>query len=276
MLSTLTLCPLYSRFCQLTNPNIALALPEPPQAVPLPISDMGWQSNQISGVEASKSPEISDSSLTSSSPSVGHFSTMCQASHLMGLVLKHLTCSKPPAGDDGHNSTEHFDEALQLHNTLVALDSCISLGDWQSEINHNNLEVLSMVCSSRFILYNKHGCNEPDVRSGADRLRVETEIKRESVAGIIKLATVRVPELARIVVTGAENGQNAQNGRNIGFMLAQCFYHAATECAWFIREGFGSVMASSLDVIISALKIIAKSWDLAGEFKRPFECRSPR
>ncbi|KAK3329134.1 hypothetical protein B0H66DRAFT_540320 [Apodospora peruviana] len=260
------------RYCNLTTPGLPLAIPEPHTSFLLPISDMGWRNGEVRVSPSEPSAVLS--ALTANPNSIGRFATMCQASHLMSLVIKHRDSTQPV--EEPHlNNTFRLDEALQLHRTLVALDSRITVSDAgpssleSSPEQENNLEALALICSARCILYNMYGCNEPDVRSGLDRLRVETEIQHESVKGIIDLATKRVPQMAHLVVeiiaTATAAGSGAQMGKSISPTLMHCLYHMATECAWFIREGFGPEMTSGLGVIVSALKQMRVSWAVAGE-----------
>jgi len=230
----------------------------------LPISDVGWSKGSL-GDDTSSSLV---SSFTSEPGSVGRFATMCQASHLLGHVIKHRNLSK--AGDlDG---TFQLDEALQLHRTLVALDGRIPVGESLENRDHSetesNIEAVALVCSARLILYNIYGCSEPDVRSDPDRLQLEIEMQRLSIKGVVDLATNRVPKVAQLAIeicNSSSESRKSSAGKAISPTLGHCLYHAATECAWFIREGCGPEMTAGLKVCLSALKELQTSWAVSSK-----------
>jgi len=229
---------------------------------------MGWQDGQTREAEPEQS--IMLASLTSNPDSIGRFATLCQASHLLSLVIKHRNSGNhPPVTDISpellRNDITRLDEALQLHRTLVALDGRIVLPPGPSPEIPENADALAVVCLARFILYNLYGCSEPDVRSGLERLRIETEMQRESVKGIMHMSTTRVPQIAGLITNRAA-ATSAETGRSISVVFAQCFYHTATECAWFVREGSGPEMRAGLNLMISALRQIAHSWDVASRY----------
>jgi len=224
---------------------------------------MGWSKGSL-GDDTSSSLV---SSFTSEPGRIGRFATMCQASHLLGHVIKHRNLSK--AGDlDG---TFQLNEALQLHRTLVALDGRIPVGESLENQDHpeteSNIEALALVCSARLILYNIYGCSEPDVRSEPDRLQLEIEMQRLSIKGVVDLATNRVPKVAQLAIEifNSSSESKSSAGKAISPTLGHCLYHAATECAWFIREGCGPDMTAGLKVCLSALKQLQTSWAVSSK-----------
>jgi hypothetical protein len=49
-------------------------------------------------------------------------------------------------------------------------------------------------------------------------------------------------------------------------LLCHCLYLAASELAWFLREGGSGEGVASLSVVVGLLRHIGKSWRVAGEF----------
>ncbi|KAK0712075.1 hypothetical protein B0H67DRAFT_518827 [Lasiosphaeris hirsuta] len=245
------------RFCNINTESLPLAVPEPSKTFLLPINDLGWSQGDMG--TAVPEPAALVSSLTvSDSSAIGRFATTCQAAHLVSHVLQHRASARaaardvtPPPADD----TLRIDEALQLHRTLVALDSRIALGDAPG--HDANMEALALVCVARMALYNLYGCNEPDVRSAPGRLRAEAEMQRVSVQGVVEVGSGRAAGLAR----GSPAG-----GRAVSPFVLACLYLAATECAWFVREGCGPDMRASLVAVVQALRVLRGSWGAAGTF----------
>ncbi|KAK3358191.1 hypothetical protein B0T25DRAFT_177867 [Lasiosphaeria hispida] len=248
------------RFCNISTDSLPLAIPEPQRTFLLPINDFGWAQGDIG---TAPEPSLLVSSLTVSDASaIGRFATTCQAAHLVSHVLQHRASAKttPSTADD----TFRIDEALQLHRTLVALDSRITPADPPTDAN---MEALALVSVARMILYNMYGCNEPDVRSGPARLRVETEMQRVSVQGVMEVGSRRAAGLARGVMEVVAAGEGSKvGGRGVSPFVLACLYLAATECAWFVREGCGLDMRASLTVVVEALRGLKGSWAAAGTY----------
>ena len=255
----------HCRFCNIATEGLQYAIPEPTKSFLLPISDVGWNKGGL-GNEASSSLV---SLFTSESGSMGRFAVMCQASHLLGHVIGHRNLSK--AGDP--DTTFQLNEALQLHRTLVALKGRITVGESLGNQNlseaESSIEALALVCSARFILYNIYGCSEPDVRLNSNQLQLATEMQRLSIEGVVDLATNWVPKIAKLVtdIFNSSSGSKLA-GKTISPTLIHCLYHAATEHAWFIREGCGPDMTSRLKVCVSALEQLQTSWAVSSKIYR--------
>ncbi|KAK4450861.1 fungal-specific transcription factor [Podospora aff. communis PSN243] len=244
------------RFCHIATDSLPRTIHERPLGLSLPINDMGWSKGELDTAESS----LVLSSLSADLETIGRFATTCQGSHLLCHVLTHRSAHKaaPPSQDD----TILLDEALQLHRTLAALDERLPLDNAKEA----NIEALSLVCCARMILYGLYGCNEPDVRSSQERLRREIEMQRASVQGVMDLAAHRIPRLAQTIIELLSSGPPQSRGRDISLTVAHCLYNAATECAWFIREGCGPEMTAGLTVIVSALDQLRMSWAVSEQY----------
>jgi hypothetical protein len=122
----------YNRHMNIGNPSRSLALAETGRKEYLPVDDKAWEQ----GV-SSKNPEparqlifmkgaiLSEPLLVSSSTNIAAapFTRLCQASHLLSLVLTHIN-------DDIFESYTRLEEAQQLNGALLALCSFM-----QSEIS---------------------------------------------------------------------------------------------------------------------------------------------
>ena len=245
----------HDRFCHAATDALPSTMPGIQKIVQMPINDMGWAKGDIETRESS----LVLSSLTSNHDSIGRFATTCQAAHLFSHVLEHRLSSKNR--EPSLTETLQLDEALQLNRTLLALDGRLSLDDAAEA----NIEALSLVSTARMVIYNMYGCNEPDIRSSAERLKREVEMQRASIQGVMDLAANRIPQMAQTIIDILASASHSSRGRNISPVVAHCLYHAATECGWFIREGCGPEMTTGLAVIVSAIDQLKTSWAVSGE-----------
>lgn len=172
---------------------------------------------------------------------------------MLGRVLKHRDSCDP-------DHTARLDEALQLHSALTALD--VHLVQTNAVADPVTCSVdLALCCSARLALYNLYACNEPS--GGAqERVAGESEMQTVALEGIRNIAAVQVPDLARGLLRSGDGEEGAEVG---GPLVAQCLYHAATECQWFVREGMWPEMETSLQLATEALALMAGRWGVAGE-----------
>ncbi|CZR70052.1 uncharacterized protein PAC_19953 [Phialocephala subalpina] len=206
---------LHIRYVNIGTRGMPLLTPEPLQGTLLPCKESSWDQGEIGLNE----PLFASS--FGNNPEIGLFASTCQASHILGLVLRHR---------DEHRSGDtdpHFrlSEALRLHQTLVALDNHL---DPQVDAT-----VAAALCySARLVLYNIYACNENYSTIGR-RIQEETEMQRASINGL--------REVSQKVYQLAQQFQNAaiMNGVSVisqSLLLCNCLYQAAGEWAWFVRE----------------------------------------
>lgn len=83
-------------------------------------------------------------------------------------------------------------------------------------------------------------------------MAMETEMQKASLDGIISISSNTVPAIARANIECP--------------LIAQCLYHSATECAWFVREDHEPQMYNALEDIVRDLKLIGENWNIATEY----------
>lgn len=106
------------------------------------------------------------------STEIGSFASTCQASHMLGLVLRHR--------DDNNNLVmdTHYriSEAIRLHQTLVLLNMDLT-GKAFIDSQDNNIAVaMGLCCAAQVTLYNIYACNE-HYSAGGPRITEETEMQ---------------------------------------------------------------------------------------------------
>ncbi|KAK1756571.1 hypothetical protein QBC47DRAFT_380178 [Echria macrotheca] len=231
-------------------------IPKMATGLSLPINDIGWSKGDLDTSESS----LVLSSISADIGSMGRFATTCQAAHLYCHALTHRDAGKD--GEPLPDESFRLDEALQLHRTLSALDESLALDDTAEA----NIEAVALLSTARYILYNMYSCKGLDIRCEPEKLRRQVEMQRASVKGVMDLSANRVPRIANIIIELLAVGTAETRGRNVSPIVCHTLYHAATECAWFIREGCGPEMTAGLNVVVSALDQLKGSWDVAEHY----------
>lgn len=220
---------------------------------------------------------------------VGSFARTCQAAHILGKVLAHQEAKK-----SSEDVEALLSEAWHLHHALGALQSTLEQGDeagrlcslpgqqgaeqWRREASR--LSALSLCASARVLLYNNYGCNDPSAPV-VERIPQETEMQQVSYEGIVMVASITARSVAQSIVShhGAtslsyqddqdEKGDKGDKGDQgvtaWSPFLAQFVYHAATECAWFVREDHEARMYDALRDVVRGLEVLSRRWGLGGK-----------
>jgi hypothetical protein len=189
---------------------------------------------------------------------------------MLGKVIRHYARIKTET-----DRTQLLEEALGLHWALSALDSTLmdpvvsdgndpddSDMEWAAE----HQQGLAVCTLARFLLYNQYSCNAPDQPASASRVTLEVEAQKASLDGITVLASQRVAALAKSIASRSKVPKAAQIQISHSPVLAPCLYHAATECAWFIKEDEDDVdMASAHQHIRDALQALRVEWNVASK-----------
>lgn len=203
-----------------------------------------------------------------SAHSLGPFARLCQAALILGKVLEHR----------GHKEQSMQDvaqlllEAKQLHRTLELLEASLepsspahSPGSGSSQAENPNLTALAFCSCARFLLYNQYACNEPDGGVARERVALETEMQHTSMEGIKVLATKTVPRIVYGLEQIAVSAMSEAAGARLTPLVFPCLYHAATECAWFIKEDHEQSMYQALRDIVQGIQLLSRSWRTGGE-----------
>lgn len=197
---------------------------------------------------------------------IGAFAKTCQAAHILGKVLAHQEARKSPS-----DARDLLSEAQHLHHALSSLQSTLEAGEQGEAPASSRLSALALCASARLLLYDRYGCNDPSAASPAERIPQETEMQRVSLEGIKAIAGVTAPAVARAVVSRSYDHEDddTMDGGDLEIeeededgavspFVAQFLYHAATECAWFIREDHEPHMCEALKVVLLALEAISR------------------
>ncbi|CVL02259.1 related to Zn(II)Cys6 transcriptional activator [Fusarium mangiferae] len=234
------------------SPQLLMAAPDPKPSDLLPCNDDDWTSGRIGFNEALFTRNFHSPS------SVGHFARVCQAVHMFGKVLHHIK-----AREKDTDPVELTAEALQLHIVLTALDQGIMSNDCDITTVHGSLHSALSLCSlARLLLYNEYACNEPSFSTARERLAAEVEMQQISLMSIQNIVSKTIPHMARQIVSAS---QQHSKGPRHSPILAGCLYHAATECAWFVKENNDAEMVAGLDAITQALQALKSEWSVCSE-----------
>lgn len=171
---------------------------------------------------------------------------------MLGKVIRHKAL-----GNELENDDDHFTEAIHLHRALEALQISLEHNldcnkDPGSTSSQAILNVVSICISARFILYNRYACNDLSAPVSGSASCLRTELQSTCLEGIKDLAFVKAPKLAQL--------------ENKTPFSAQTLYHAASECAWFIREDRETEMFLALQTLVNGLESIRVRWNNAGMY----------
>ncbi|SCV30736.1 related to Zn(II)Cys6 transcriptional activator [Fusarium fujikuroi] len=234
------------------SPRLLMAAPDPNTNDVLPCNDDDWTNGRIGFNEALFTRNFHSPS------SVGHFARVCQAVHMFGKILHHIK-----AREKDTDPVELTAEALQLHIVLTALDQGIMSSDCDIATAHGSLHSALSLCSlARLLLYNEYACNEPSFITARERLAAEVEMQQISLEGIQDIVSKTIPRMARQIVSAS---QQQSKGPRHSPILAGCLYHAATECAWFVKENNDTEMVAGLDAITRALQALKSEWSVCSK-----------
>lgn len=235
-----------------------LATPDPPKNALLPCSESSWDRGEMGSNEP-----LFASSFTPSSD-VGLFASTCQASHILGLVLRH----RDDRSDNILDPYFRFSEAQRLHQTLMALNTHLTQST-NSFGNNNGKEVAVAICfSARLVLYDMYACNE-QYTAGRARIAEETEMQRASMEGLKEVSN-GVSNLAQHISSAAMMTTEPLLSKSP--LVCNCLYEASLQWAWFIREDGSLEGVARLKAIVELLKETGRKWQVSGKAFRSLVC----
>ncbi|KAF5238902.1 hypothetical protein FANTH_10145 [Fusarium anthophilum] len=224
--------------------DIPLSVPEPNAAELLPINDQDWDEGRIGLSEAFFASSFS------SATKLGYFAMTCQAAHMLGKVIRHTA-----ARNETGSHADLASDALGIHSVLAASHSAITEEADTSDTNltpPTRMIALSICCSARFLLYHQYCCNNLSGPAIPTPSAQHTEFQHIIISSVRRLIVLTVPSISR-----AEQKSP---------LTAHSIYHAASECAWFIREDQGSEYHEALANLLGGLRAIANEWDIGAQY----------
>jgi hypothetical protein len=149
---------------------------------------------------------------------------------------------------------QRYEEAAQLDRTLRALDLALQ----RSAVTATGLEhsdnAIAICCSARFLLSEMYACNE---RYDGIPTGQEAEMQKMALRGIEE-SVDRAYHLALRLQNSYKEGHDTAS-----FLTAHCLYWAASECAWYIKEGRHEAVQVS-ETLKATLRIMNRRWHIAG------------
>lgn len=242
--------PLDNRYVNIGVSGLPLATPEPRQGALLPCAESNWNQGEF----GSNQPLFVSS--FGNNTEVGSFAKTCQASHVLGLILRH----RDDRNNNSINAQFRLSEARQLHLTLVALNRHLAQNR-HALVDDSNTDIAAALCySARIILYGMYACNE---HYDQPRLPDEAVLQQESMEGL-KEVTRGVYQLAQKVLGVAVATDNLLLSKSL--LVCHCLYQASSECAWFIREDQRVEEVACLEAMVVLLRAIGKKWRIASKY----------
>lgn len=232
--------------------GLPLATPEPIQGALLPCAESNWNQGEF----GSNQPLFVSS--FGNNTEVGSFAKICQASHVLGLILRH----RDARSDNSIDAQFRLSEAKQLHLTLVALNRHLTQ-NMHPFVDGSNTDIAPALCySARIILYDMYICNEHYV-AGQPRLPDEELMQQASMEGL-KEVTRGVYQLSQNILGAAVATDGLLLSKSL--LVGHCLYQASSECAWFIREDKRVEEVACLEAMVMLLRAIGKKWRIGSKY----------
>ncbi|KAH9818145.1 Fungal specific transcription factor domain [Teratosphaeria destructans] len=234
------------RFVSIGNRGKPFATSDPSLDAHLPTEDAAWDRGQML---VAAPLALSASTTNQAAP----FARTCQASHLLGKVIRHR--------NDTNMAVDYkFEEALQLNRTLRALAAVLPGESEEDDPTQRPTLCTSMAItySALLELYEAYSCTERAVPNGPE---TQLQMQQEAIAGISDITT-QVLYLARRVRNFISR---AGIGRFSPFTL-DALYQGAANFAWYVRESSDPACGERLLEIKEVLLLCEKRWKVAGQY----------
>jgi Fungal specific transcription factor domain/Fungal Zn(2)-Cys(6) binuclear cluster domain len=234
-------CMLLDRYINLGIPGRPLATDDPSAQSVLPADDASWDMGEM----ATSEPLYVS---TPTSVRAGPFARTCQATHLMGRLVRVLN-------DRSSESPLRFVEAAQLHRTLTALGTLLAGELQQSPAQYSTPVAL---CYSAIVSLDDPFCCTQTNRG--NHTFEETEMQALAILGI-KDAADCVVQLAETLKTTMNNNISA-----ISPLTANALYVGASTYAWLAHESGSDEHLNNYHELRQVLLQMKYRWAVAGEY----------
>ncbi|TKA79555.1 hypothetical protein B0A55_02741 [Friedmanniomyces simplex] len=252
---------LLDRFVNLGHRGKPFASADPSLDTHLPTDDAAWDKGQML---VAAPLALSASQTIRAAP----FARTCQAAHLLGKVVRHLNDTTLPP-------EYKFAEALQLNRTFRALAAVLPDEVEADDPAHKPTLCTSMAISysALLTLYDAYSCTERAIPNGPEAQLV---MQQEAIAGLSDLSAAVLHLARRIrdsIDTEAEEGGGGGGGglSRLSPLIIDCFYQAAANYAWYVRESSDRDCGERLEELKEVLRLCEGKWRVAGEYLRIVE-----
>lgn len=183
----------------------------------LPTDDSAWDRGQML---VAAPLALSASQTIKAAP----YARTCQASHLLGKVIRHLNDKSLPPD-------YQFDEALQLHRVVRALSSVLP-GEAESDdpsLRPTLCTSMGVCYSALLILYDAYSCTER--HHGDTSLDTQLVMQKESIDGLAETCKQVVQMSRRIRSVIEQDGLD-----RVSPMIIDSIYQAAANCMCLLHH----------------------------------------
>jgi hypothetical protein len=187
------------------------------------------------------------------------FTRTCQATHLLSRILRHI--------HEKHSDAQvYYAEAKQLHLTVDAFGSALEHElktiDVIPEKPTTPLTLYTAigVCfSARIALYDNYTCAEVGASGG---IGTEEQLEMQEIAlSNIKTTCMAVHAFAGRLSLVLESVDLAA----VSPLICDCFYQAAMNYLWYIRETGQNQLTEHLMDIMNMLRALGSQWAVASK-----------
>ncbi len=250
---------LLDRFVNIGHRGKPFASADPSLDTHLPTDDTAWDKGLMS---VAAPLALSASQTICAAP----FARTCQAAHLLGKVVRHIN-------DTGLPPQFRFEEALQLNRTYRALAAALpDEAETDDPAAHPPALCTSMaICYSALLtLYDTYSCTE---RANPNGPEAQLVMQKEAIAGLSDISAAALHLARRIRGYVETEGQGAGGLGRLNPLVIDCFYQAAANYAWYLRESSDPQCGERMGELKEVLKLCEGRWRVAGQYSS-FICGS--
>jgi hypothetical protein len=234
------------RFVNIGHRNKPFATSDPSLDTHLPTDDASWDRGQML---VAAPLALSASQTIRAAP----FARTCQASHLLGKVIRHLNDPNLPPD-------YKFEEGLQLDRTIRALAGVLP-GEAEEDdpLTRPTLCTSMAICYSALLtLYDAYSCTEKAIPNGPE---TQLQMQEASIGGLSDVSAT-VFNLGRRVRNFIERAGLSR----LSPLVIDSLYQGAANYAWYVRESSDPTCAERLAELKDLLSLCDRRWKVAGSY----------
>lgn len=234
---------LFDRYSNLGTEGAAIVTDDPPPQTVLPADDSSWDQGDMT---TSEPLYVS----TTTSVRAGAFARTCQATHLMGRMIRNLN-------DHYSDPSLRFTQAITLYRTVNALSNVLPQETFHDP--HRYATAMALCYGTLLHLCDPFSCTEAN---RGNHTVEETEMQAIAIPGMREVAG-KVLEFSRYIREMVDEGESAAA---VSPLVCDCLYSAAATFQWLSYESGSEEAVEGYRALRGVLEGLRGRWAVAGEY----------